>query len=402
MSKPNKRKGYKHTSLGWIPEDWESSELIDFVFKKNGKYDPTIKSESKPCIELEHIEKETGQLLGYTDAKEQASIKNIFERGDVLFGKLRPYLQKYWFAQFEGVCSSEIWVLNGIKTRCTNKFLFYLVQTNRFVQAANVTSGSKMPRADWDYLSSFPFILPPLPEQKAIAAVLSTWDTAIETTQKLIEQKERRKKALMQQLLSDKKRLKGFDGKWKEVRLGDITKKISRRNKELLDAKVYSVTNTNGFVLQSEHFEREIAGEDLSNYKIIKKHEFAYNPARVNVGSLAYFENEVGLISSLYVCFKTNGEVLDYILHLILQLDHTKHRISSFGEGGVRIYLWYELFAKIKVMVPPLPEQEAIAKVLRVADKELNLLRSKLDFLKEQKKGLMQKLLTGQVRVKAS
>jgi type I restriction enzyme S subunit len=204
----------------------------------------------------------------------------------------------------------------------------------------------------------------------------------------------------MDQLLTGKKRLKGFKEKWKGVTLGEVTRMFSRRNKELLNAKVYSVTNTDGFVLQSEHFEREIAGEDLSNYKIIKKNEFAYNPARINVGSIAYFKHQVGIISSLYVCFCTTKEILDYYFEQAIQLDHTKHKIRNYGEGGVRIYLWYDLFSRIKVTIPPIEEQTAIASVLQIADKEIELLIQKLDALKEQKRGLMQKLLTGQKRVK--
>lgn len=204
----------------------------------------------------------------------------------------------------------------------------------------------------------------------------------------------------MQQLLTGKKRLKGFEGEWKEVKLKDVTTNFSRRNKDLVDAKVYSVTNKSGFVLQSDHFEGKVAGEDLSNYKIIKKNEFAYNPARVNVGSLAYFEEEIGVISSLYVCFKTTKDVLDYFLLQFLQIDHTKHRIEALGEGGVRVYLWYDLFSKIKIKIPSIEEQTAIAQVLQTADKEISLLKAKAEKLRKQKKGLMQVLLTGKVRIK--
>lgn len=249
-------------------------------------------------------------------------------------------------------------------------------------------------------INSVQIPLPPLPEQIAIAQVLSTADATIHTTEKLIVQKELRKKWLMQQLLTGKKRLKGFGGEWKKKRLKDVTTNFSRRNKDLIDANVYSVTNKSGFVLQSDHFEGKVAGEDLSNYKIIKKHEFAYNPARVNVGSLAYFEKEIGVISSLYVCFKTTKDVLDYFLLQFLQIEHTKHRIEALGEGGVRVYLWYDLFSKIKIKLPSIEEQTAIAQVLHAADKEIRLLKAKAEKLREQKKGLMQQLLTGKVRIK--
>ena len=277
----------------------------------------------------------------------------------------------------------------------------YALQHEQVIrELRRIATGTSVYGVSKTNLSKVRIPLPQLPEQKAIAQVLSTADAAIHTTEKLIAQKELRKKWLMQQLLTGKKRLKGFGGEWKELRLKDVTTNFSRRNKDLIDAKVFSVTNKSGFVLQSDHFEGKVAGDDLSNYKIIKKHEFAYNPARINVGSLAYFDEEIGVISSLYVCFKTTRNILDYFLFQFLKIDHTKHRIESLGEGGVRVYLWYDLFSKIKINLPSIEEQTAIAQVLQAADKEISLLKAKAEKLREQKKGLMQQLLTGKVRLK--
>lgn len=319
---------------------------------------------------------------------------------------------------YEGVCDcvelkniSNHKVIAGLHTfaarassqKISYGFRAYTLKHEQVIrELRRVATGTSVYGVSKTNLAKVKIPLPPLHEQKAIARVLSTYDEAISKTQSLIEQYELRKKWLMQNLLTGKKRLPGFGGEWKEVRLDQVTEKFSKRNKELIDARVFSVTNTNGFVLQSEHFEREVAGEDLSNYKIIRQNEFAYNPARINVGSLAYFTEKVGLISSLYVCFRTTKAILDYILLQILQLDHTVHKINSYGEGGVRIYLWYELFGKIKILIPAIEEQAAIAKVLQAADKEIKLLKLKVEKLQEQKKGLMQVLLTGRVRLSKS
>jgi len=280
-----------------------------------------------------------------------------------------------------------------------NSYLHQLFDTDFYKREVHRNLGATINSINGSDLKKFKFPLPPLPEQKAIAKALSLMDTAINKNNQLIAQKELSKKWLMQNLLTGKKRLKGFSEEWKKVRIDDVTTNFSRRNKELIDANIYSVTNTNGFVLQTDHFEGRVAGQDLSNYKIIKKNEFAYNPARINVGSLAYFEDEIGVISSLYVCFKTKKEILDYYLQQFLQLDHTKYRINALGEGGVRVYLWYDLFSKIKINLPSIEEQTAIAKVFQAADKELELLKAKTDKLREQKKGMMQVLLTGKKRL---
>lgn len=192
-----------------------------------------------------------------------------------------------------------------------------------------------------------------------------------------------------------------FNGEWEIKTLGELTDNFSTRNKGLVDAEVFSVTNSNGFVLQTEHFEdRVIAGSDLSNYKIVKKGDFAYNPARINVGSIAQFLNEVGIISSLYVCFRVKSNLSDKFLHYILLLDSTKNKINDFGEGGVRIYLWYDLFARIPILIPTLPEQTRITSFFNVLDKKIAELKQKKTLLERYKKGVMQKLFSQELRFK--
>jgi type I restriction enzyme S subunit len=392
-----------------IPSDWEVKRLGDCCLLK-GEY-----GINAPAVEFSN---DLPTYLRITDIDDsgnygidkKASVGDpnyeqfILKTGDIVFARTGATVGKtYLYKPSDGVLVFAGFLIRfrTIEKILTSEHLKYFTETKHYwdwVKTVSMRSGQ--PGINAEEYASLKIPLPPLPEQRAIAQVLSTADAAIHTTEKLITQKELRKKWLMQQLLTGKKRLKGFAGEWKEMRLKDVTTNFSRRNKELVEAKVYSVTNKSGFVLQSDHFEGKVAGEDLSNYKIIKKNEFAYNPARVNVGSLAYFEEEIGVISSLYVCFKTTKEVLDYFLLQFLQIDHTKHRIEALGEGGVRVYLWYDLFSKIKIKIPSIEEQTAIAQVLQAADKEICLLKAKAEKLRKQKKGLMQQLLTGKVRLK--
>ncbi|RYE52026.1 MAG: hypothetical protein EOP48_17320 [Sphingobacteriales bacterium] len=149
-------------------------------------------------IELEHIESNTGRLLGQTDSSLTKSIKNSFQKGDVLFGKLRPYLRKYAVAPFDGVCSSEIWVLKG--TQLDNGFLYFLIQTDTFIEAANKSSGSKMPRADWSIVASLKFLIPSKKEQMKIASFLFAIETKVARTQAQLEKIEEWKKGLLQKM----------------------------------------------------------------------------------------------------------------------------------------------------------------------------------------------------------
>jgi type I restriction enzyme S subunit len=239
--------------------------------------------------------------------------------------------------------------------------------------------------------------IPSLPEQTKIANFLTAVDEKISILTQKATLLSQYKKGVMQQIFSQELRFKDDDGQefpeWEEKSLGDVTKKISdNRNKELTDAKVYSVTNNNGFVLQSEHFDRVIAGSDLTNYKIIQKHEFAYNPSRINVGSIALFDNDIGIISSLYVCFSTTDKLLDRFLLNVLELEYTKFQIENLGEGGVRVYLWYDLFSLIKFKIPSLPEQTKIANFLTAVDEKITTNQNQLDAVKQYKQGLLQQM----------
>ena len=154
--------------------EWNSKSFGKLVTNKSKKIDPSKEENNYKCIELEHLSQNTAQLLGYIDSCDTGSIKNYFNRGDVLFGKLRPYLRKFLLAPFDGVCSSEIWVLKGVGV--SNDFLFTMIQTNKFINLANQSSGSKMPRADWSVITNSLLTYPTLPEQQKIASFFTAID----------------------------------------------------------------------------------------------------------------------------------------------------------------------------------------------------------------------------------
>jgi len=400
-------KGYKLSPLGPIPQDWQILEFGEFSELSKGKYNP-VESENIPCLELEHFDQETGVINGSVKSASQKSTKNVFKKGQILFGKLRPYLRKYWLAEFDGVCSSEIWVLKPKDKKCSNDFLFRLVQHNHFIQVANVSSGSKMPRADWDYVSSFPFAVPPLKEQTAIANLLSTWDKSINTLTQLIAQKELRKKWLMQQLLTGKKKLKGFKGEWREVRLSELFERVTRKNTEA-NTNVVTISAQKGFIKQEDFFNKIVASEITDNYFLVQRGEFCYNKSYSNgypwgaTKRLNDFDKAV--VTTLYICFgikdedETYGDFFEQYFEAGL-LDRGLMKIAH--EGGRAhglLNVTPSDFFDLIISIPDFEEQTAIATLLQTADAELNLLRQKLDKLKEQKKGLMQVLLTGKKRL---
>jgi type I restriction enzyme S subunit len=144
-------------------------------------------------------------------ANAQRSTKNRFVAGQILFGKLRPYLRKYARPEFDGVCSSEIWVFSANEDICDSSYLFYFVQSEEFISSASISSGTKMPRADWGLVSEVVFALPSIAEQHRIAEVLAACDRELDLLARKRDALQRQKRGLMQQLLTGRVRVKGLD-----------------------------------------------------------------------------------------------------------------------------------------------------------------------------------------------
>lgn len=252
-------------------------------------------------------------------------------------------------------------------------------------------------------LKSLKIAVPPISEQKSIAQMLSTSDAAIHTTEKLIAQKELRKKWLMQQLLTGKKRLKGFKGEWKFVRFKEIYSQVKQKagnDKHL----VLSVTK-DGIVSQAEYFNKEIASEDTSPYLVVRKGDMVMSGLNFWMGSIDVLsEYESGMVSPAYKVFEIhNPEISAEFMKTFVRSEIMLQCLlgsSVVGASIVRRNLDRETLDEWSFKIPSLKEQTAIAQVLQAADKEISLLKLKAEKLREKKKGLMQKLLTGKIRIK--
>jgi len=157
---------------------------------------------------------------------------------------------------------------------------------------------------------------------------------------------------------------------------------------------MFSVTNDRGFIPQSEQFEgRDMVGEDIKAYKIIHSNDFAYNPARINVGSIAMYTGEKPcMISSLYVCFKTTKEVNNEWLMQLLKTPKMNYYYNVNGEGGVRVYLFYPNFARIRMFIPKIEEQKKIAKLLNLIDERIATQNKIIEDLKKLKSAIVEKV----------
>lgn len=368
-------------------DEWSYNLFNNIVTNRSKKFNPSTE-EATNDIELDSIEQNTGRLLNTYMSNQFTSQKNIFNKNSVLYSKLRPYLNKYYYAQIEGVCSSEIWVLNTLnKDVLSNKFLYYFIQTNRFSSVANKSAGSKMPRADWGLVENIRLYRGPIEEQEKIGEFFSKLDQQIELEEKKLELLKQQEKSYMQKIFSQELRFKDENGneypEWKIKRIDDV----------------YTVTR--GYVLSKKEIKENIDSE--YNYPVYSSqtsnnglmgyyNKFLYenaitwttdgaNAGRVNFRSEKFYcTNVCGvLLSDEGYSNKCMAEKLNSIAYKY---------VSKVGNPK----LMNNVMSNIKLAFPCLEEQAKISKLLMLLDKLIDKQRIKVSQLKNRKQGLLQKM----------
>ena len=288
------------------------------------------------------------------------------------------------------------------------------VSTIYFENAINIMKvyceSTGVPQLTAPQLNSYKILLPPLPEQQKIAEVLSTWDKAIEKQSQLVEKLELRKKGLMQQLLTGKKRLPGFSGEWKKVKLGDIgsffkgfgvpKNEISEYGKykcltygDLYTKYDIKIDNVKTYISQDvANISQEIRLGDIC---------FAGSgETKEDIGKCAVFvDGEIGYAGGDIIIFRNEANINPLVLSYILNSEYVNKQKSSLGQGHSVVHIYISQLELIRIKLPCLEEQNAIAEILSSCDKEISLANRELDTLRKEKKGLMQVLLTGKKRI---
>ena len=291
--------------------------------------------------------------------------------------------------------------------RLLNHYLLYAMQSNFFVkQYSKVMFQSTRSQVPITAQRKLALLIPSYPEQKAIAQVLSTADAAIHTTEKLIAQKELRKNWLMQQLLTGKKRLKGFGGEWKEHSYEKVLK-VVKRNFDWDENELYkliSVRRRSGGIFYREAlYGHQILVKTL---RTANEGDFLFSKMQILHGASALVtkEFEGAKISGSYIAVvpKEKKQLNMEFFQWYSQTPYFYHQtyISSYGVHIEKMTFDFDAFLQLEMKLPSIEEQTAIAQVLQAADNEIGLLKAKAEKLREQKKGLMQQLLTGKRRIK--
>jgi len=315
-----------------------------------------------------------------------------YKQNDILFSNIRPYLRKVWKANSDGGCSSDVFVFRN-KEGCSSTFLYYSIANVKFIDYVMAgAKGVKMPRGDKQQIQQYPILLPLKFEQEKIAIFLSLLDDRIATQNKIIEQYKSLIKGMSEKLFSEEIRFKEFSEIWQLNTLGKALIKNSTKNRKQKHSIVQSVSNKYGFINQDEIFEdRRVASVNTSNYYVIKKGYFAYNPSRINIGSLAYKnDDEVSVISPLYISFKANNDFLvDYFLWYWFTTNGFTQQMNNLFEGSVRNTLSYESLIRMIIPIPSTKEQTKIAGFLLSIEEKIETEKQLLKKYTEQKKYLL-------------
>jgi type I restriction enzyme S subunit len=267
------------------------------------------------------------------------------------------------------------------------------------IELSHFGSGTNISNLSQETLRKVRVPLPPLPEQRKIAEILSTWDEAIALTEWVIASKQQLKKGLMQQLLSGKKRFPEFGGKeWHTFQLGDVFSERTETGYE--NFPLLSITD-DGITYRDDLARRDTSSDDKSKYLRICPGDIGYNTMRMWQGRSALSKFE-GIVSPAYTILIPSDSISARFMAYFFKYPPIIHKFFRYSQGLVSdtLSLKYQIFSKIQVKIPDLSEQEKIADLLELCDNEISLFKQKSKALQQQKKGLMQKLLTGEVRVK--
>lgn len=400
--------GYKMTEVGVIPKDWEAIPFGLAATLRKTKIDTRITNEQIFCVELEHISKGTGVLEGNTYTARRSSIKSCFCKDDILFGKLRSYLRKYWLADRNGVASTEIWPIVANLSISIPKYIFYLVQTEEFIEAASLAYGTHMPRSDWNTLEKFKFPLPPKTQQRAIAAALSDIDSLITSLNALIAKKRNIKQAAMQQLLTGKSRLPGFQCQWKHTKLKDIgyfSKGKGIKKEEVLPSGIPCIrygeiyTHHNDIIRQFYSFIPEIVAKESQRLKYGDLLFTLSGETANEIGKCVAFVSNVEAYAggdiAIFSPIEQDSAFLGYLMN---HFSITNQKIKM-AQGDAVVHISARNLAAMEFYLPPKNEQIMISSILCDIDADIAALEQQLHKTQALKQGMMQQLLSGRIRI---
>lgn len=405
----NVPEGYKRIKDALVPAEWSACKISDFATISQGfTFSRDFQGNSNgnwnyfkvADIGLETNGKYLTKALNTISDDIMHQIGCVpFKAGSIVFPRVGAALlnnNKKLLAQ-DSIVDDNVLVLSVTNADvCVNEFIYYVLQNKRLEDWCN---SGLVPVINSKTVYNHTLHLPSVREQQKIAEIITAQDKVTELKEKLFAEKQRQKKYLMQQLLTGKKRLPGFDGAWKQEKLGKLFTERSETKYEHLE--LLAITGTQGVIPRSQLDLKDNSSEDKSKYLHICVGDIGYNTMRMWQGVSAY-SNYEGIVSPAYTILKPTGNINAKYFAYLFKMPEVVFLFYRFSQGLVddTRNLKYENFKKISVAYPErIEEQNAIVAILEKADQEIDLIRQDIEQEKQKKKALMQLLLTGIVRV---
>ena len=385
--------GYKNSPLGIIPKEWEVKRLGEVCTFHNGRAYNQKELLSQGKYRVLRVGNFFTNSSWYFSNLELEDVKYA-DDGDLLYAWSASFGPRFWKGE-KVIYHYHIWKIdNFIKVTNTYLYTFLLFDASNLT---NTLQGGIMVHVTKENMERRYIAIPPIKEQDKICSILQLWDTAIEKQSELIEKLNLRKRALMQQLLTGKKRLLGFSGEWKRIKAGDIFMSSSVRGKR--SEVLLSATQEHG-VIPRDQLEGRVTMPtgNLDSFKLVEVGDFVIS-LRSFQGGIEYSEYK-GIVSPAYTVLKPVKEIDNSFYRFYFKsadfIGHLAIAVIGIRDGK---QISYEDFCFVKIPYPRIEEQKAISAILIQAEKEIELAKEKLSNLQSQKRGLMQQLLTGKKRV---
>ena len=395
-----------------LPPGWKNHQFGDACDRVKDSYKP-VEGGDTPYVGLEHLAQGFPAFVGRGTESDIKSSKTAFKTGDILFGKLRPYLRKGAQADFDGVCSTDILAFRA-KSRCESDFLRFLVHSDEFIDhAKSTTSGVQHPRTSWPSLREFRLSLPPLPEQKKIAHILSTVQRAIEAQERIIQTTTELKKALMHNLFTEGLRnepqkqteIGPVPESWAVVEIGDLGKCVTGSTPKTKVASFYDPPSED-FIAPADlgarryvyDSEKKISPEGMKTIRPIPKNAVMCVCIGSSIGKVGMSYREQSAtnqqINSI-ICKK--GRDPEFVYYL---LSYRWEYWKSFATFGPVPILSKGRFTSIAVAIPSaIEDQQAIAKPLVALEAKVEVAEKKVAALQDLFRTLLHELMTAKTRV---
>ncbi len=408
--------GYKRDGDDIIPLEWYKTTFSELGKISSGLVDPR----KEPYIHMQHIgpdniEKDTGQVFDTKEVSELGLIsgKFYFDADSIVYSKIRPNLNKVCVPTFEGVCSADCYSIKP-NDGVDKKYLFNLMLSFPFYKHAVACSmRTGMPKINQDDLNVIPLCLPTsIEEQKRIVTILDAQDHAIELQKQKLNESKRLKRAYMDKMFPrhdnnvPEIRFVGFTDPWERRKLGEIADKVIEKNVDLQYIETFTNSAEFGIMSQRDFFDHDIAKmESLNGYYIVRSEDFVYNPrisTSAPVGPINRNKlGRTGVVSPLYTVFRPHDIDLTYLEHFF-KCEYWHSFMNFNGDSGARsdrFSIKDNVFFQMPIPIPHIDEQKKVGEFLTHLDDLITFHQRKLDEMKKLKKGLMQLLLTGIVRV---